>query len=984
MFKHFLPFGYTLQKCNLAITTADNKKQEVLGKLSLPVACNGLSRIIDFIIIPSIGSRFILGIDFWKKFKIAPDLFTTEHSTLCNSISEIKLIKSKGDLSPSQITSLSNVIREFETISFAKRGLGKTNLIEHMIETEGAPIKQRYYPLSPVRLKQLESEVDKMLELGVIVKSKSPWSNPVLLVPKKDGTARFCLDSRRLNSVTKAQIYPIPNVHRILDNLRHANFITSLDLLKAFWQIPLHPASCEKTSFVVPGKGTFMFVRLPFGLRNAPSELQRLVDTLFGPEFEPNLFAYLDDLIIISKTFEEHIALLQKVCSILKNAGLTLNLEKSEFCKSKLKYLGFVIDKEGLRTDPSKIDTVKNFPRPQNAKQVKSFLGLCSYYRRFIDNFSDIAAPLTNLTGGKKNQSNFTWNDVTEKSFVKLKNALITAPVLSCPDFSRPFIIQCDGSNFAIGACLSQQFEDAEHPVAYYSRVLSKPEKNYSTTERELLAILDAVYNFRSYVEGSKFTVVTDHSSLKWLMSLENPSGRLARWATRLSQFDFNIIHRKGSLHTVPDVLSRIEAPQINSLSVTPDPGNEWYSELYQKCVSNPQNCPNLMIKDNRLYKHCKADFSLLADYEWKLVSPKSDREQLISECHSSYSSIHPGIFKTFKKLSLRNFWLGMYNDVKKYVANCDVCLAYKHSTKPPLGYMSHPKNVDRPMQSLSIDLIGPFPKGHDGNFHILSVVDVFTKYCWLFPLRHATAKAIIEILEYNIFLPISVPRTVIMDNGKQFRAKIFGTFLAKYGVPDVFYNTFYTPMNNVVERYNQTVGTALAIMVGKDHRQWSKHVKTIQAAINNTVSLATGFTPFFLMHGFEQTVHGSSHWRISGDVQTNSQHNTVINYAEKLQELIAIYDLVSDTLASAYNQSAARYNTRHRLASYKIGDIVWRRNFAQSKAGNYFSAKLAPRFVQNRIRERISSTVYLLEDLKGKIIGKFHIKDIIKKGSDI
>lgn len=606
-----------MSPCDLVITTADNKRQKVLGKLSLPVLCNGILQTVDFVVIPSLGPRFILGIDFWKKFNVAPNLFKPKQNITYTSISEINVVKSKNDLTPAQLKSLSDVMEEFQSISFAKCGLGKTSLIEHVIETEGLPIKQRYYPLSPVRLKQLECEVDKMLELGVIVRSKSPWSNPVILVSKKDGTARFCLDSRRLNTVTKAQIYPLPNVHRILDNLRHANFITSLDLLKSIWQIPLHPSSCEKTSFVVPGRGTFMFVRLPFGLRNAPSELQRLVDTLFGPEFEPNLFAYLDDLIIISETFEEHIELLKKVCSILKNAGLTLNIEKSEFCKSRLKYLGFVVDKEGLRTDPAKIETIKNFPRPLNTKQVKSFLGLCSYYRRFIDNFSNIAAPLTHITGGKKNLPNFTWNDEIEKSFTTLKNALISAPVLSRPDFKLPFIIQCDSSNFAIGACLSQQFEDAEHPVAYYSRVLSKTERNYSTTERELLAILDAVYNFRSYVEGSKFTVVTDHSSLKWLMSLENPSGRLARWATRLSQFDFDIIHRKGSLHIVPDALSRIEVTQLDSLLSTPISKDKWYTDLYKKCVDNPQGCPNLLIQGNKLYKHCKADFSLHADYEW-------------------------------------------------------------------------------------------------------------------------------------------------------------------------------------------------------------------------------------------------------------------------------------------------------------------------------------------------------------------------------
>lgn len=371
-----------------------------------------------------------------------------------------------------------------------------------------------------------------MLALDLIVESRSPWSNPVLMVPKKDGSFRFCLDSRRLNSVTKGFVYPIPRISHILNCLRYARYISSIDMAKAFWQIPLDPSSCEKTSFAVPGRGTFMFKRLAFGLRNAPSELQRLVDELFGPEFDSRVFAYVDDLIIVSEDFDGHMDLLRKVHGKLKGAGLTINLKKSEFCKARLRYLGYIVDSEGLRTDPSKVDAIKNFPTPTNATQVKSFIGLCGYYRSFINNFSHLASPLTRLTCGKRNKSNFVWDENALSAFTSLKQAMVSAPVLACPDFSLTFIIHCDSSNFAIGASLTQVFPDGEHPIAFHSRCLSKAEKNYSTTEKELLAILDSVYHYRGYIDGAKFTVITDHSSLKWLLALDNPSGRLARWAT--------------------------------------------------------------------------------------------------------------------------------------------------------------------------------------------------------------------------------------------------------------------------------------------------------------------------------------------------------------------------------------------------------------------------------------------------------------------
>lgn len=266
---------------------------------------------------------------------------------------------------------------------------------------------------------------------------------------------------------------------------------------------------------------------------------------LFGPEFGRKVFCYIDDIIIISETFDEHISLLDRIFERLKNSGLTINLSKSKFCKSELKYLGYVIDRDGLRTDPLKIECVRQYPRPKTVKEVRSFVGLCSYYRKFIKNFSTISAPITKLTSGEvTSKTEVAWNDEAEIAFRDLKEALITAPVLKTPNFESPFFLHCDASGYGIGSALVQKDEQGkEHPVAYYSRTLSKNERNFSTTERELLAVVESVEHFKHYLEGSHFTVVTDHSSLKWLTKLENPSGRLARWAT------LNTTMRRSSPH---------------------------------------------------------------------------------------------------------------------------------------------------------------------------------------------------------------------------------------------------------------------------------------------------------------------------------------------------------------------------------------------------------------------------------------------------
>lgn len=979
-YKYFLDLGSNLVKVDFNVSTADGTKQNVLGTVTLPVTYRGITQDILFYVIPSLSPDYILGVNFFKQFQIAPELFSGVPSpTRAGQINEVRAIRPASSLTPTENKSLLEIIKKFESISFEKKGLGKTHLVKHKIVTTGPPIKQRYYPLSPARQKQLEAEVDEMLKLGVIRPSRSPWSSPVLIVTKKDGTGRFCLDSRKINNVTIRDSYPLPYISRILDKLGGARYVSSIDLSKAFWQIALDKDSCQKTAFVVPGRGLFEFTRMPFGLKNAPSELQRLADALFGPEFDENAFCYLDDLILVSEDLQSHFKLLNRVYERLRDAGLTINLKKSEFCKAELKYLGYMVDSQGLRTDPIKIESIQNFPVPKNAKQIRAFIGLCGYFRRFIKGFSSIAAPLTKLTGSKNGISNFAWSPEAETAFGDLKKALTSAPVLSCPDFTKPFAIHCDASSAGIGGVLIQTIDGLEHPIAYYSRCLNTHERNYGITERELLAVLDSVTHFRPYIEGAHFKVVTDHSSLKWLGSLSNPSGRLARWSSRLSQFSFDVVHRKGTQHVVPDVLSRMNLALLSG-TVPNHTTDEWYLKAWEGCQKFPQRFQNFQVRDSELFRHTKTDSALCEDTAWKKVIPQELRQEILSNIHESSLACHPGVFKTYKKLQLRYYWPNMYRDAKQFVNRCETCKAHKISTAPPNGISSNPKRVTRPMQMLSLDLVGPLPRSYSGFTVILSCVDVFTKYTWLFPLRNGSAKSIVKNLEENVFLVHGVPRTVVCDNGRQFIAKEFKELLRNYNIPQPFYNSLYTPQNNVVERYNQTLGTALSILVESDHRNWSKFLPQVQSAMNNTVNCATGYTPFFLMHGREQIIDGDLHRNPLADGDNNSRNGVHPEaYAQRLDKLSAVYEQVSDALLKAYQKGAYHYNLRRKHVTYQVGDVVWRRNFVQSNALNYFAQKLAPRFVKNIVVRKKSDLIYTLADLNGKETGDFHVKDIVK-----
>nr|XP_011313386.1 PREDICTED: uncharacterized protein LOC105272851 [Fopius arisanus] len=328
----------------------------------------------------------------------------------------------------------------------------------------------------------------------------------------------------------------------ILDELRQANYISTLDLSAAYWQIPLAEDSKEITAFTVPGRGFFQFERMPYGLTNAPATFQRALDKIIGPEMYPQVFVYLDDIIIVSSTFQDHLEWLGRVLDKIRDHGLSINREKSVFCRTEVKYLGFVVNSAGLQVDPDKTAAVVEFPAPKNLKQIRRFLGMASWYRRFIPEFATVAQPLTRLT---KVKQPWVWETEQQEAFEALKKHLTSAPTLACPDFSLHFTLQTDASSVGLGAVLTQVHEEQERVIAYASRSLTDPETKYTVTEQECLAVVWAVEKFHCYLEGYPFTVITDHSSLRWLHNMKDPAGRLARWNLRLMEYDYKIIHRK-------------------------------------------------------------------------------------------------------------------------------------------------------------------------------------------------------------------------------------------------------------------------------------------------------------------------------------------------------------------------------------------------------------------------------------------------------
>ena len=372
----------------------------------------------------------------------------------------------------------------------------------------------------------LEDEVKKLQDRGLIEKSSSPWSSQVVMVQKKDGSWRMCVDYRKLNEKTVKDAYPLTRIDENLDTLKGAEWYTSLDLDMAYHQVPMMDEDKEKTAFATPRGGLYQFTTMPFGLCNAASTFERIIEkTLAGLQWKIAVL-YLDDIVVFWKSFEDHLCNLRKVFDRLSEAGLKLKPKKCQFLQEEISFLGHIVSKSGIRTDPAKVAAVKEMKSPETVTQVKSFLGLASY-RKFVKDFSKIAKPLFNLT---KKEKKFIWEEGTEAAFQELKNRLISAPILAFPQADgSEFILDTDASAYAIGAVLSQVQEGRERVIAYGSRCLDKPERNYCVTRREMLAVVYFTKYFKHYLLGRRFLLRTDHGSLSWLQNFRDPDGQIHR-----------------------------------------------------------------------------------------------------------------------------------------------------------------------------------------------------------------------------------------------------------------------------------------------------------------------------------------------------------------------------------------------------------------------------------------------------------------------
>jgi hypothetical protein len=521
-----------------------------------------------------------------------------------------------------------------------------------------------------------------------------------------------------------------------------------------------------------------------------------------------------------------------------------------------------------------------------------------------------------------------------KNAFQKIKDALVSAPVLSSPDFSKPFVIQTDASNTGLGAVLTQDLDGDERVIAYASRSLTKAERNYSVTERECLAVLFALEKFRPYVEGTHFTIVTDHYSLLWLNRMKDPAGKL------------------------------------NDL-------DESYTRLRDNIIANPQRNPSWKVENGLVYRFVPNKIVLPGNVpEWKLLVPRNQRTKILESCHDAPTSAHFGYYKTLSRLSINHFWPKMRRSVIRYVRNCKVCNEQKAPNTARAGLMGKEKKVQFPWQMISVDLIGPLPTSTKGYSYLLVIVDWFTKYVVLFPLRKATSLKVTECIENGIFLVYGVPQFILVDNGKQFVGNEFVKTCENYKVQKIWFTAKYHPQSNPVERYNRTVGTAIRSYVKGAHKKWDAEVAKIGYAIRTAVNEVTGFSPAFLNFGRVVPCTGEFYGKVAENPETLTTADRE-DHAKNLEHLKTILQDVTQHLHKAHERNERSYNLRKRDAEFFVGDKVWKRNKVLSSAAKDFAQKLAPRYVLCTITRKLSKLAYALEDENRADLGVWHMKDL-------
>ena len=828
-----------------------------------------------------------------------------------------------------------------------------------IITTTNKPIKLKPYKLSKEHSDILKNEIISLLDKGLIVPSHSPWAFPVLLVRKKNGKWRLCIDYRKLNEITYKDAYAIPYMEELLYSVCGAIIFSAIDLFAGYHQIPMNPDDIEKTSFTTKF-GNYNFKVMPFGLTNAPATFQREMNRILLPLIGKCLFVYIDDIVVYSRSLEEHLYHLKQVFDIFSKYNLSVNLQKCKFFQKSVEVLGHVLTSKGLKTVPSKVQSIALWDVPRNVSELRSFLGLASYYRKFIQNFSIIADPLFQLL--KKNQE-YIWSNECNDAFEEIRQCLLSDPVLSYPDFNKEFIVRTDASTRGIGAVLLQVEEDKlEHPICCVSRTLSNAEANYSVTDLEGLAIYYAIQKFRQYLISNKSPTIfiTDHKPLVGFFKNTIPDkGRHLRWIEEFNKYKIQLKYEKGKKNVFADALSRLPSKNSNEII---NCVNTILADLDPKDLNLPDGIikyftKNYQVVNNTLY-YKKDDLYL------KVIYKDEDKKDIINHAHEVG---HEGAEKTANRILKSYYWPGIWNDVRMWVKSCRKCQLCR-----PKPFPKHTEDnitpVEQPFTRVGLDIIGPLPVTKNGNSYIITLVDYFTKWPEAKAVSNIKSEEVIKFL-IEVITRHGPPEIIVTDNGSSFISDITKMMIDLYGSWVHFVSPHHPESNGMIENRNREIGKILRLLV-ENESEWDEYLPSALWALRTTKNSKTKFSSFELLYGRRDT------WPLEvmfPDIYKDP-NETEEEYI--FRRFLRHQNWVKQ--ATEYSNYANQY-WEHRIGlskalkkKYKPGDYVMIRLIGRSKLNPYF---YGPYKIVNKQR---FNTVVLEDPQTGKLLDRnVHIKNI-------